>query len=727
MKTSLVVFICALVFSLLRSESFAQGVIVGKVSDVETTEGLPGANVQIEGTVMGASTNVAGAFIIRRVPTGTYTVRITMLGYQRQQVSNVQVTLQDTAHVIVELKESPIEIDPVVVTASKWQQEADSTPAAIEVMTAKQILQRNPVRIEDALETAAGVQILQENVTIRGSDGYTFGVGSKVLVMIDGVPAANSDLGKVNWFLVSPPDVERVEIVRGAGSALYGSSAMGGVINFISKEPTPESHTYIRALLGSYDEPHVREFDYTDKLQTFNRQDFMHSRKIGDFGFRIAGSRSVSDNYVQNGDYKQYNLSGKVSYQFPNSSKLTLFGSYMNDARGVFTLAVSPSRMLEVPETELNKRQKSDGFATYARYTWPFAATASFDTRVYYNRFLLGTQATTEGTFSPAVGLGGTFQLQYIPLSNLSFIGGADWKFDKVKSSRDLYGQRDAILSAPYLQVDWSPAKDLNLQLGGRYDRYHIYSDTKAVNGQPRQYDHFSPKIGLNYHPFENTILRASYANGFKFPVVAQLFLAFDGPGFTFVESPDLRNEVSDTWEIGLRHKITPTWFIEANAFRTDVTDLIEVTIDVFNRAVRFSNIEDVRIDGLEFLTNGRWFNNHLGLKANLMLLNPEDRQLNKILPYRQRVLAVVSPSVRFNDVEFQIDYKYGSAQEEYQLSATSQIVPQKVWDGRVFFYINGQHTLFMGVNNIGNYGYTLRDLMMEEIRNFVIGYNVEF
>ncbi|MFQ5459349.1 MAG: TonB-dependent receptor plug domain-containing protein, partial [Anaerolineae bacterium] len=202
-----------------------------------TGEGLPGVNVQILGTVMGGSTSLEGTFEIRKVPFGIYTLRVSMIGYAKKNVEDVRVDL-----------------DPVVVSVSKWEQDAANTSASVEVLTAKDILQRSPVRIEDALETAAGVQILQENVNIRGSDGWTFGIGGRVLVMMDGVPLMTSDMGSVNWFMVSPADIERAEIVRGAGSAIYGSSAMGGVINFITRSPNPKSRTYIRAMAGIYDE-----------------------------------------------------------------------------------------------------------------------------------------------------------------------------------------------------------------------------------------------------------------------------------------------------------------------------------------------------------------------------------------------------------------------------------------------------------------------------------------
>lgn len=720
--------ITTLIITISACTLFGQGIIVGHVQDENTQEGLPAANVQIENTVLGASTNLDGKFIIRRVPYGVYTLRVSMIGYRIKYIANVEVVVGDTAKVSVQLEETPIEIDPVVVTASKWQQEAANTPATVEVLTAKEILYRNPIRIEDALETAAGVQIIQESVNIRGSDGYTRGVGSRVLVLIDDVPVMNSDFGAVNWFMISPADIERAEVIRGAGSSLYGSSAMGGVINFITRSPGPKSRTYIRSIFGVYDDSHEPAWNWAarqDRTLNFNRQDVTHSRQLGDLGVRISAGRSESTGYHQNGEYKRYNISGKFSYRFPNASTFTVFGNYMHDDSDVFIVWKDQDEALLVPPQETNKHQTQNGVTLFGKFRWPITSKSALEFRTYLNRFLLGGQFSQDLSFAPAIGLGGAIQGNLIPLKSLSIVYGSDFKFDKVESDSALYGKRDAILVAPYLQLEWRFHRNFNLTVGGRYDRYQIYSDPKAALGEGRLYKHFSPKVGLNFHPFENTTLRGIISNGFKFPVVAQLFLEFDAAGFKFLSNPNLRSEESWSYEVGLRQKLTATWFFEVNGFYTDVNNLIEPEPQL-SGDVKFINIENARIPGIEFVSNGRWWNNRLGLRVNLIYMDPQDRVKNEMLPYRQKFIAFIGPSLRVGDIEFQIDYKYASAQEKYGLPGIHQFVPQKVLDARIFFYWN-PFTFFIGVNNMMNYNYTLRDRSLEEIRNFVAGFTTEF
>jgi outer membrane receptor protein involved in Fe transport len=174
-----------------------------------------------------------------------------------------------------------------------------------------------------------------------------------------------------------------------------------------------------------------------------------------------------------------------------------------------------------------------------------------------------------------------------------------------------------------------------------------------------------------------------------------------------------------------MRQKVTSTLFFEVNGFYTDVENLIEPEPQL-SGDVKFINIRKAKIPGVELVTNGRWWDNRLGLKANFIYMNPRDEDKKELLRYRQKFIAFLAPSVRFGDVEFQVDYKYSSAQEHYSLPGIHQLVPQKVLDARIFFYWRN-YTFFMGVNNMMNYAYTLRDFSLEEIRNFVTGFSAEF
>jgi len=723
---------CLLVFLIFNTPGTGQsahGEISGKITDAQTGEALPGVNISVLGTVLGASTNLDGEFSIMRVPYGIYDIRISMIGYRKVTVERVNIS-HDTAPLDIKLMEAPIDIDPVVVSVSKWAQEANNTASAVEVMTGKEIMKRSPIRIEDALEAAAGVQIFQENVNIRGSDGFTLGIGSRVLVMMDGVPLMTSDLGSVNWFMVSPFDLQRTEIVRGAGSAIYGSSAMGGVVNFITRDPGLESKTYVRSVVGFHDKFAQKEWDWSKKTLDYNRLDFVHSKQIDNLGMRISWSRSYSKGYQENFSHERYNLSYKFNYLFPDKSRLSFFGNYMDDNSDLFVLWDNQENASRVISTERGKRQERYGLTLFTKYSRPLSAKAAIELRAYANQFLLGIQAG-DLDFSPALGLGGSLQGTYMPFEHASFIWGSDFKYDNTNSQ--VYGKRKAWQAAPYLQAEWNIRKKFNLTLGGRYDYYKIpkadtlslATDSTRFVAKDRIFEHFSPKLGLNYHPFESTTLRASVSNGFKFPVIFQLF--FDNQeitNITFVANDTLKSETAWSYEFGFKQTITPTWYVEGAMFYSEITDMIEPGVIGVNAT--FFNTRRVAIPGVEFVSNSRWFDNSLGLKVNLTYLNPHNVDTGKLLLHRQKFMAFVGASYKFKSFEFQVDYKYASRQKGYLFPGRHQFVPQKVADAR-FFFRWYEYTLMAGVNNLFNYAYTLRDKFLEENRNFYIGWTAEF
>src|SRR5256712_3921363 len=135
------------------------------------------------------------------------------------------------------LRPTAVELQPyIVVTAAKRSQLLDQAVTSVAVLEQPDIARRAITTVDEAVDKAPGVQFLNGQVNIRGSTGYVQGLGSRVLLLVDGVPANQGDRGGINWDLVPLDRVERVEVVKGAGSSLYGSAALGGVLNLISRE-----------------------------------------------------------------------------------------------------------------------------------------------------------------------------------------------------------------------------------------------------------------------------------------------------------------------------------------------------------------------------------------------------------------------------------------------------------------------------------------------------------
>ena len=195
MKRTLYTILMLLI--IIPSVLYAQGFlsqIKGKVVDKESGDPLPGVNIQLIGTYLGTSSDVNGEFTLKKIPLQICSIKFTMIGYKAKEVHDIALELGETVTIpIVELESTVIGLNPVVVTASKQRQDLTVIPHSIAVVPEMELIERTPLRLDDALESVAGVHFIENHINIRGSSGYTRGVGSRVLLVVDEVPMMNSD------------------------------------------------------------------------------------------------------------------------------------------------------------------------------------------------------------------------------------------------------------------------------------------------------------------------------------------------------------------------------------------------------------------------------------------------------------------------------------------------------------------------------------------------------
>jgi iron complex outermembrane receptor protein len=200
-------------------------------------------NVRLQGTVRGTTTGVRGEYRIPDVSAGKVTLVFSLVGYLREIRTDVIVEEGKETVLDVAMTGSTIQTEQVVVTAGKREQSLQDVPVSISVLDAAEISQRNSTSLEDALRYIPGVNMTGTQVNIRGSSGYSLGAGSRVLMLLDGIPFLAGDTGELNFESVPMGQVDRIEVVKGASSALYGSNALGGVVNIITKPTSGTGRT----------------------------------------------------------------------------------------------------------------------------------------------------------------------------------------------------------------------------------------------------------------------------------------------------------------------------------------------------------------------------------------------------------------------------------------------------------------------------------------------------
>lgn len=696
-----------------------KGRIVGEVTEKNSNRVLPGVNIQIENTLLGASTDLNGRFEIRNVPPGTYSVKATMISHRPQRVSDVVVEQGKEAKVNFVLEETVIDFSPVIITANKTKQELDDTPNALSVIGAPEIRDRHAMRVDQVLESMPGVTFIRDQVNIRGSTGFTLGAANRTLLLLDGVPVMASDTGEFNWDLLPVLDIEQIEVVKGAGSALWGTAALGGVINIITKSPSEEGRTMVRVMAGEYDEPRYEQWKWTNTPLQFSRADVSHSRRIGPVGFRISVGRHVSTGYTEVGDFQRWNSTGKLIYNFNNGSKFTLYGSYNYNIAGIFVGWDDPQKPFEVKPANRSSRGKIRMGSLYAKYNWVISPKAALKFRVSYLMTLMGNQFIETTDFNPAHGLGAEIQGDLLPHSNFDITYGVEFKWDT--GNTKYFGEHKGYTVGLYGQTEYRLNEKLRLTPGIRYDRYQL------IDGLAQSL--LSPRMGINYQPFESTILRASAGSGFRAATIAERYLDFRSNSVVVESNPDLQAESSWSYDIGWRQYMTRNWFVELGAFRNEFDNLIEIDLrqsqidfakDI-QVSVRFQNLQKARIQGLELTTSGMWWRDRLGLKATATFMDHEDLTLNEPLTYRPKVIAFINPFIRYGSWEFHADYRYASRIENVKLYYYDERVPQKVWNFRLIYHL-GNVDFQLAVNNAFDYYYTQIERTMGEIRNFTVG-----
>ena len=262
---------------------FSQGMdINGTVLDKDKRSPLIGANVMIEGTTFGAATNSKGRFIISGIPEGDHTIIATYMGYSTYKES-ISIGTEGSVEIEILLEPETIQMQEYVVTASRRRERIEDAPAAISVITKKDIRRESNTNLGDYLKGTKGIDFTQSgidsyNMTARG---FNSSFSSRLLTLTDGrmanVPSLR--LTAYNVIPVSFEDVEQIEVVLGPSSALYGPNAHSGVLNIITSSPLREQGSKFNFQRGYLNQASTRPLEkYT----------FRTAHKYKNFGIKLS-------------------------------------------------------------------------------------------------------------------------------------------------------------------------------------------------------------------------------------------------------------------------------------------------------------------------------------------------------------------------------------------------------------------------------------------------------
>ncbi|MCB2221821.1 MAG: TonB-dependent receptor [Bacteroidetes bacterium] len=511
--------------------------------DCRSHEPLSGAHIRIPELHSVMSTDQSGYFGIKNVESPV-TFIVSYIGY-RDTTFTVYPLKNNLLEIFME--RDSLEFASIVITATRTHQSAEDLPQSINIIDEKTILGFPATNTDDLLRMVPGINVNRSwgifsrnaSVTMRGMPG-----SARSLILLDGVPLNKTAGGTVSWHLVTPEEIERIEVVKGPGSTLYGNNAMGGVINIITKQPEENLQGFAGLSYGTY---------HTFQSQlNFSKNHYKKSKgffwKLGSFyrhgdGY-ILEPGEIKDSVNVNAFLYEGNFNGLAGYRFSNNARIELDYRFYKDKRGSGVKVYEPDGSYE-GFTNNNIRLAYEGMAGMLK----FNAKAFYFNEYYYRQNEnLNTSSEyklvdTE-TNKNDLGLWITFSGQVI--KNNLFSAGIDLKNGNLDNSEiyrtstdEIATRGNTIFSALFVQDEIKIWKDrINIVAGIRLDYAKFYNGLLKVNNPTNKtgfqgdlnesfdensWYQISPKLGLNYWISKTFRIYLNASTGFMPPKLDDL------------------------------------------------------------------------------------------------------------------------------------------------------------------------------------------------------------
>jgi outer membrane cobalamin receptor len=623
MKLKVILFRTVIAFLMLfvARELPAQSTstVSGVVKDGKSGKALVGASVYLKGTHTGGMTDDEGRYTMTSVPAGKWILVCSMLGYRRIEKD---ITIEGAADAVYnfDLANDELSFTEVVVTATRNEALVTSVPASTEVLSAKTIEESNAKNVGEALRTVGasfvksyGAAGSLQTISLRGS------TDAQVLVLIDGQRVNDAQSGSVDLSTIPLDAVERVEVVKGGNTAMYGSDAVGGVINIITK-PMTRKHTLDFSAQGLYGTYNTKIYDLSvgQGISDFNYfASYNQTQSGGNYDYTNNAGEKVP---FLNSDTKSDNAFFKAGYLFPDRSRLAAFFKYRYSNNG------SPGST-DFPNTLARQRTRSNLYSiTYDGLSFgAFAFSlnvylADQESRYSDPQSYLGLE---ENKFNNRA-LGVLFQV-FTDLAQYGlFSYGYEYRQDRLES-RDFVnrvevpylGDHQRDINSVYFQDDWKYDFDhvwkLSIVPAARLDAY----PEKSIGSQ------FSPKVGINLSHDQGWrgSVRANVGRVYRAPTYNDLYWPEDS---WTKGNPNLKPERGTTFDFGFIFQFAGlgSWNIEETYFGSRMNDLI-----LWAPAEKWmpENVARAKTDGLESKLGWMGFNNAVEIQAGYTYMIAKD------------------------------------------------------------------------------------------------------
>lgn len=739
----------------------------GKVIDAETAEPLPGVEVRYSGRSV--QTNAEGHFgVFADSSSGELFLRC--VGYK--DLSIPFRVGEDLG--VLKMDPNSYLLSTAVVSASKYERPIAESAVSMSVINSQMPSRLNSLSVERALDRIPGVQLIDGQANIRGGSGYSYGAGSRVLLMLDDLPMMQSDAAVPYWDDLPAENLRQIEVIKGASSALYGSAAMNGVVHFRSEEPSAEPVTEFSLSPTLYLDPGnanawwTREGEHAQPFEAYvsaaHRQRFRHT------DISLSGSYREKMGFNKGSDASSFRVGGRMRWHLSDSTVLGL-GANLNTGTSSDFFYWKDNGLFE----------GADGATTSTRKTrLSLDPTLRWQNRRGFLHKVIGRYYfihngadNDQDNRSHSVYLEYQLRKHFDGLGMDAFVGiagAAAWTRAKLYSDTTFR----VLNQSAYVQVEKRLFEQLNLLGGLRFEHYGSNGPGLVEGREVAQNQADSRtiyRLGLNWNLIGASYLRASLGEGFRFPSVAEKYISTTAGGLRIAPNPELRSEYGRSWEIGLRQGYK-VWgikgMVDVAYFDSRYYDMMEF---VLNNQLQFQsrNIGNTKIRGVECeLQVQQSFNwGSAALQLGYTRINPQYLEFDlegKNLPINEREGAPIGQQNAANSsadvnilkyrsrdlLRLDLSGRWGALFAGYSIQYASHVEAID-WLFQVTLFIRGiadfraehdhgyrlhdvrlgvdlgQWTLQLNLFNAFNEAYTVRPGLMEAPRNlsFRINYRL--
>lgn len=590
----------------------------GMIED-ETHKPLIGASVSINPKT-GTVSDINGKFTIPHSYNDSVDLYITYLGYENHK----QRVAPYAQNILITLKPSGSQLNQIVVSAGKYNQEIKRVTVSTDIIKPYLIENKVTVNMENIMNQLPGVNVVDGQANIRGGSGWSYGAGSRVLVMLDDMPYITGDANQVQWKFLPTENIEQLEVIKGASSVLYGSSALNGVINIRTAKPKDKPQLQFTSFAGIYDKlkRDSSRWSNTNRMQYgFN---FFESQRIKRLDLTVALNGLKDEGYRMGERDERIRFSVNTNYRHGKIAGLQygLNASIMSTKAQSFLLWESWQQAYTSLDSQTTNSKTTifsiDPHADF--FVWGLKH--RIRSRILRNINDIETMDPSVNQDNASWMVYGEYQLQKELPRQLGVITGG-FAMSNVSSNSPLYnGVHTSHNTAPYIQADirfrrWS------FSAGSRHEIFNMdgKSESKTIF-----------RAGSSFEATKSTFLRASYGQGYRFPSIAERYISTSAGAINVFPNPQLRSETGWNAEVGIKQgfKIS-NWqgFADVAYFHTEYQNMVEFNFgqwkaldfnnpSAFLKSFGFTslNIGDARITGIDAALTGSGAIGAIGIRS---------------------------------------------------------------------------------------------------------------